>query len=256
VPKEVAVTDSFYSSMTSRPPASLLLPSTSENAARFIRSLIFSGELGPDDRLPSERVLAKHLGISTLTLRIALNSLVVSGYVVTSRGSRGGSRVNDLSSLLACWSAWIRLHAEELDDIFEFRSVVETGIVSLAAQRRTPEELRTIEEADALLGETRSSLFHWDIEFHDALARAAHNSRLEQAMIAVRGEVFLPADQALRERRVEEVHGFHEAIIEAVRDKDAPAAAEHMRNHIRHTRDMIDRAAKSTLGTSGNSAAG
>ena len=132
---------------------SLLLPNVGDHAASFIRSLIFSGQLGPGDRLPPVRVLAKQLGISALTLRIALNSLLVSGYVTTSRGSRGGSRVNDASSLARCWSDWMRTHVNELEDIFEFRMIIETGIASLAAERRTPDELRAIEDADVLYRE-------------------------------------------------------------------------------------------------------
>jgi Bacterial regulatory proteins, gntR family. len=40
----------------------------SENAAWLIRAIIFSGELGPGDRLPPGKDLAARLGISTLTL--------------------------------------------------------------------------------------------------------------------------------------------------------------------------------------------
>src|SRR5665648_841520 len=60
----------------------------SENAAWFIRAMIFSGELGPGDRLPPGRDLAARLGISIVTLRVALKSLEAAGYIVTSRGAR------------------------------------------------------------------------------------------------------------------------------------------------------------------------
>ena len=63
-------------------------------------------------------------------------------------------------------------------------------------------------------------------------------------MIAVRGELFLPVDQALHEHRTEDVHAFHKAIIVAVRDRDTRRAAETMRDHIADTRRMVYRALK------------
>ena len=40
----------------------------SDSAVRFLRALIFSGELGPNDKLPPERDLGARLGISRMTL--------------------------------------------------------------------------------------------------------------------------------------------------------------------------------------------
>jgi DNA-binding FadR family transcriptional regulator len=227
--------------------ANELAETSSDRAARYIRSLIFSGELRPGDWLPPGRELAERLGISRVTLRLGLKTLEGAGYIVTSRGARGGSRVSDAGQILRCWTDWMRHNADELDDIFEFRTNVETRIAWLAAERRTKEELRRIEAADATFRETRASLFRWDVEFHDALARAAHSRRLEEAMIAVRGELFLPVDQALHEHRAEAVHTLHKSILAAVREQDAARAAEAMGVHIEDTRSMIARALAESL---------
>jgi GntR family transcriptional repressor for pyruvate dehydrogenase complex len=144
--------------------------------------------------------------------------------------------------LLRCWTDWMRRNSDDLDDIFQFRTTLETRIASLAAEERTAVDLERIEIADAMYGETRASLFRWDVEFHDALARAAHSRRLEEAVIAVRGELFLPVDQALHEHRTGEVHAFHKAILAAVRDRDPVRAAETMTEHIADTRRMVCRA--------------
>ena len=222
--------------------ATMLAVPAADRAARYIRSLIFSGQLRPGDRLPPGRDLAVRLGISRLTLRLGLKSLEAAGYLETSKGAYGGSRVSDMDRLLRCWIDWMRRNSTDLDDIFEFRTTVETRIAALAAELRSAEELEHIETADAMYRATRASLFRWDVEFHDALARAAHSTRLEEAMIAVRGELFLPVEQALHEHRTEDVHAFHKAIIAAVRDQDAARAADGMRAHIADTRRMVDRA--------------
>jgi GntR family transcriptional repressor for pyruvate dehydrogenase complex len=224
------------------PGTNSLVETASDRAASYVRSLIFSGELRPGDWLPPGRELAERLGISRVTLRLGLKALEGAGYIVTSRGAHGGSRVSDSAQILRCWSGWLQQNADELEDIFEFRTNVETRIAWLAAERRSAEDLQRIEAADAMFGETRASLFRWDVEFHDALAQAAHSRRLEEAMIAVRGELFLPVDQALHEHRAEDVHALHKTIVAAVQAQDPPRAREAMRVHIEDTRSMIYRA--------------
>jgi DNA-binding FadR family transcriptional regulator len=222
-----------------------LVPNTaSDSAVHYLRSLIFSGELGPGDRLPSERDLAGRLGISRITLRLALKSLESTGYIVTTRGAQGGSRVNQFPLLLRCWNQWMALHRDELEDLFEFRRTVETRMAELAARRRTAEELLDVERAVAKEREntTRSVLFRTDMEIHRAIARAAHSPRLQQAMVDVRAELFIPVDQALLENRQQEVNASHEAILAAIRDEDAEGAARAAKAHIEKVRELVYRA--------------
>jgi DNA-binding FadR family transcriptional regulator len=206
--------------------------------------MIFSGELGPGDKLPPERDLGTRLGISRMTLRLALKALESTGYIVTTRGSHGGSRVADAPSLVKCWEQWMREHADELDDIFELRATVETRLAALAAERRTDEDLRIMERAVASEGHPQewSSLFRIDMDIHKSIARAARSPRLEQAMLAARGDLFVPVDLARLEDRESHVHDTHKAIMDAIRARDAAAAAEHMRRHIEIIRGLTDRA--------------
>ena len=60
-------------------------------------------------------------------------------------------------------------------------------------------------------------------------------------MIAARGELFLPVDQALLEHSSGHVHASHEAIAAAIRDQDPALAAEQMRAHIEDVRTMVER---------------
>jgi GntR family transcriptional regulator, transcriptional repressor for pyruvate dehydrogenase complex len=223
-----------------------LVPETaSDSAVRFLRAMIFSGELGPGDKLPPERDLGARLGISRMTLRLALKALESTGYIVTTRGSRGGSRVADAVSLVRCWEQWMRQHATELDDIFELRVTVETKLAALAAERRTDEDLEAMERASA--SERRrpqdwSSLFRADMDLHRSIARAAHSPRLEQAMLRARGELFVPVDLARLETHEHQVHDTHADILSAIRRRDAEMAAKVMREHIELIRSLTGRA--------------
>jgi GntR family transcriptional regulator, transcriptional repressor for pyruvate dehydrogenase complex len=222
-----------------------LVPETaSDSAERFLRAMIFSGELGPGDRLPPERDLGARLGISRMTLRLALKALESTGYIVTTRGSRGGSRVADADSLVQCWNVWMRRHAGELDDIFEFRTTVETRLAALAADRRTDEDLRTMERAVAVERRPQEwpALFRADIDIHRSIARAARSPRLEQAMLSSRGALFLPVNLARLERPEHQVHDSHNSILGAIGRRDAVQAAEQMRQHIELIRVLTDKA--------------
>ena len=219
-----------------------LVPDTaSSGAERYVRALIYWGELGPGDRLPSATELAAQLGISRVTLRLALKSLESTGYLVTTRGAYGGSRVSDVASLTRCWSQWIEEHAGELDDIFEFRSTVEGRLAALAAERRSDEDMVAIERALARERDqlTRSSLFQADAEIHRCIARAAHSPRLALAMSSVRAELFLPVDQALLENRDTYVYDSHAEIVESIRDRDPERASTASLAHVEEVRELM-----------------
>jgi GntR family transcriptional repressor for pyruvate dehydrogenase complex len=222
-----------------------LMPETaSDSAVRFIRAMIFSGELGPGDKLPPERDLGARLGISRMTLRLALKALESTGYIVTTRGSHGGSRVADADSLIDCWNQWMRHHARELEDIFELRTTVETRLAALAAERRTDADLEAMERAVANEGRPQewSSLFRADIDIHRTIARAARSPRLEKAMLEARGDLFVPVDLRRLQTDELEVHHTHDEILAAIRSGDSSDAAEAMRRHIDMIRDLTEKA--------------
>ena len=223
------------------PPAPV---TASESAARYVRALIFWGELGPGDRLPPSTELAAHLGISRVTLRLALRSLESTGYLVTTRGAYGGTRVSDSAALQRCWIQWMTQHSDELDDIFEFRTTVETKIAALAAERRDEDNLAAMERALAAerAQQHRSSLFRADAGIHRAIADAAHSPRLAAAMDAVRADLFLPVDQELFDESETDVYDSHAGIIAAIREHEPERAAAAAALHVERVRKLVRQA--------------
>jgi GntR family transcriptional repressor for pyruvate dehydrogenase complex len=202
--------------------------------------MIFSGELGPDDWLPPARELAQKLGIAVLTLRVGLKELESAGYIATTRGSRGGSRVRDIETLSQRWIEWMNEKAGEIDDLWEFREIVETSIAALAAERRTQAELAEIERAlIAAADDSHTAVLRWNVVFHDALARAAHSRHLQQAMEGVRMELFLPAGLLLRRQPADDLRRAHAHLFDAVRDCDPGRARETMHRHLSQTRQSV-----------------
>ena len=216
----------------------------SESAERYVRALIFWGELGPGDKLPPATELAEHLGISRMTLRIALRSLETAGYLVTTRGAHGGSRVSGLETLQRCWEQWMTEHSGELDDIFEFRITVERRLAELAAVRRTEADLEAMERAlEKERGRgRRASLFQSDAGIHRSIAKAAHSERLALSMNVVRADLFLPVDEEILDSTEDEVFATHEQIMAAIADGDPERAAAAAEAHVQRVRELVSRA--------------
>jgi GntR family transcriptional repressor for pyruvate dehydrogenase complex len=207
----------------------------SDNTEKYLRSLIYSGQLAPGEKLPPERELSKHLGISTVTLRAALRSLEANGLIVVKLGAQGGSQVSDEDSLRTRWSQWMETNRDRLLQILEYRKPLELLTASLAASRRTPAELEAIKSAILTHANNRAAAVRWHLAFHDALTKAAHNPYLEQAMRLARIELFVPVDQVMQKDRFHEILGLHERVLAAVSDQDPARAQEEMRAHIEFT---------------------
>lgn len=222
-------------SLSAGPVISVDSTTASDNAAAWLKALVFTGQLGPGDRLPAERDLAIQLGIGRMTLRLALKSLETSGYIVTTRGARGGSRVTDIDALTAAWHDWMRRNGPQVEQIFELRMILETQVAGLAAQRATPADIRAIEATLENTGTTEESLIRWHTAFHDALGAATHNERLQRAVRELGSEIFLPVAQVRDEPLLVEIRALHQGILDAVRAGDAARAERLMREHLEYT---------------------
>ncbi|MCL5735620.1 MAG: FCD domain-containing protein [Actinobacteria bacterium] len=209
----------------------------SDTARRLVLGLIFSGEMGPGDRLPPERELAAQFGISRITLREALKSLEAAGYLVTKVGAHGGTRVNNPAALERCFDEWIRAQGDQLDSLLEFHEIIESTIAALAAQRRTEADLHRLEGARIPKNPTRAVVVERHKEFHNALARAAGNPHLTEAMMTIRREIFVPLDHVIDDQRVDIIRENHDRILAAVRDRDPERAAAEMRKHLVNPRN-------------------
>lgn len=213
----------------------------SQGVAEHLRDLIHRGEMGPGDRLPPEREFAERLGVARISLREAIKSLQLDGYVQVRRGPRGGTFVTELRRPAAAWRARMREQAGEIDAIIDYRIALETHTARLAAQRRGGSDLEAMRDAIRTLDGTggRSAFRLADSRFHGAVARAAGNTRLESAVHAARGELFSPYDGLEFVEPVAENRLDHQAVFEAICDGDAEASAELMREHLERAREQL-----------------
>ena len=204
-----------------------------------IRTLIGNGEVAPGARLPAERDLARQLGVSRPSLREALIALEVeglldvrvgSGIYVTQPGSRArGAVLADASGPF---------------EVIRARWMIESECAALAARHGSAAQLRAIRNAHADLRK-EARRYHNPLDadrlFHVRIAQATGNSALELVVQTLWDQRVGPLYRALESKleypaMAAETIGEHEAVLEAILERDPAAARRAMRRHMDMTK--------------------
>jgi DNA-binding GntR family transcriptional regulator len=196
----------------------------SDLAYARVRRLILSGELGPGAVLP-QAALARTIGMSTTPLREALRRLKQEGLVELD--AHRDARV-------------ARLDAREARDLVELRQSLDPLAASLAAERRTDADLAAVQAALEGLESLSSRPSLDELErhrrFHSAVYRAAQNTLLAETLDGLWDKSDRYRLHALADERVETDRARsaeqHRLLYEALREGDAPGAADVMRRHV------------------------
>jgi GntR family transcriptional repressor for pyruvate dehydrogenase complex len=217
-------------------------PTTFEETVERLGTAIRLGLLPPATRLPPERELAEELGISRSTLRQALTTLVQSGHLVSRRGRSGGTFVADEPPLTR-ESADPPL-GDEARAVLDYRVVVETGAMVLAAERAQEDDLarlhRLTEDMTVAPGASFEVFRRADVRFHIGLAEACHSPRLVVAMTEVQGQM---SDLIHRVSHPDEVlrhsNAQHRRLVALLRRRDTARAVRLMREHCEGTEHIL-----------------
>ena len=220
-----------------------------EEITEQLKRQILDGKLKVGDKLPSTKEMSERFGVGRSTTREALSALKAMGLIEIRQG--GGCTVirsepepeiklPELESL--------RLNRETLLELIEVRQSLEVSIASLAAEKRTEEDAATLQrivkEMELAVGNDLEGE-RTDIEFHLALVKATRNSMLSKVL----DSIMTPMELAIREVRRVELYSNrtvaerlleeHSAICEAVVARDAAAAAEGMKRHLRNIENIL-----------------
>jgi GntR family transcriptional repressor for pyruvate dehydrogenase complex len=215
-----------------------------DRAAEQLVEIIASRDLADGKRLPSERALGSHLGVSRTVVREALNLLEARGLVRVEHG-RGAIVRTDTSHVVRdALLTLLRVKSAALWDLHEIRKILEVEIASLAAQRAHPEDLQrmrsAVERMRARIGSPEGYI-DADVEFHSHLARGTGNQVLLW-MIEPIGQLLRASRQvsASRPGSARRALREHETILHAVSAGDARRAREAMHAHLQATeRDLM-----------------
>lgn len=207
-----------------------LVKNASVAATQLVRTAILDGRLAPGQRLKEEE-LARELGISRTPVREALLMLQAEGLVdaVPNRG------------------ATVRRHeADDLDDLYQLRALLEGHAARRAAPKISDEEIEVLrascERFDALRGDADDlrELVKENLLFHNTILEAAGSARLTQM---VRKVIELPLVYrsyiwySPAQKRIS-TH-YHRQITNALAGRDADRAELVMKEHVYEARDVL-----------------
>lgn len=208
-----------------------------------IRSLIKAGELKSGDKLPPERRLSELFGVSRHCVREAIRALEQQRLLVCRLGDGTYVLESSEENLVEPFAALIEQRRDKLREILEFRRILEPQIAALAATNATEADVQHMREAlarhrvDIEAGGTGADA---DGEFHLMIARAAHNSILEEVLVRLHDILTESRDSTLQTpRRREWAVLTHDRIMRAIEQRDAPGASRAMQEHIMRIEEII-----------------
>jgi GntR family transcriptional regulator, transcriptional repressor for pyruvate dehydrogenase complex len=214
-----------------------------EGVVRQLQNLIAEGALKPGDMLPPERELAERFGVSRSSLRDAIRSLELAGLVIPKHGE--GTVVADLSvdALVAPLASVLVRKRELISELLDVRKMLEPALAARAALNATDEDVEEMEDIlrrqreKAVKGETWTDE---DSEFHDAVARAAHNTVVLKVLDVLMDLLRETRARALQvEGRAQRSLAGHRRVLDAIRRRDPEAAERAVKQHIQEIEKVV-----------------
>ncbi|MCK0753036.1 GntR family transcriptional regulator [Chromohalobacter japonicus] len=227
-------------------PQHLRQPRLADVITERLEAMLLEGSLKPGEKLPPERELAEHFGVSRPSLREAIQKLAARGLLTSRQG--GGTFVSEQlnNSYSDPLLEMLSRHGEFNLDLLEFRDALEGISAYYAALRATPDDkamLQTrFEELEASyrhpdrssdpMREARA-----DAAFHLAIAEAGHNvlllhtmrglfHLLEKSIVANLAHLFEKPDS--RDRLMDQHRALFESIVAGNADEARTRAHEHL----------------------------
>jgi GntR family transcriptional regulator, transcriptional repressor for pyruvate dehydrogenase complex len=217
-----------------------------------IRRALELGRFRAGDKLPTERELSEMLDVSRTVIRAAMTILDREGLVTVRRGRNGGVTVLAPPRDDAAVKRTIRENRASLGNAFDYRVVVESGAARLAAQRRRAADVTQLRKLLAAMAahiaraqggdDSPNLITEWqsmDSAFHLKIAESCRNQYLFDAVADARRAMWLPVG-AIFHHVEPNANDHHDAIVDAIDDRDEERAATTMTEHINMTRQTLE----------------
>jgi GntR family transcriptional repressor for pyruvate dehydrogenase complex len=217
-----------------------------EQIVRQIQEAIRDNALSEGDRLPTERELAETFGVSRSVVREAIKVLSAQGLVESRQGSGLYVRNRPIESVTRAIVLSVLPEGDSVEQLFEFRRLLEADAARLAAERATAEQIAKLESiidryAPNLDGQPNWERFsEVDDAIHSIIAAASGNPYLDVMVASVRAMmqdvIVLVADHP---GSIGEAMRHHRAILAALAAHDPELAADEMERHVAYTAAVV-----------------
>lgn len=201
-----------------------------------------SRALRAGQRLPTERALGDHYGLSRSTVRRVLVEFKRKR-LITQRVGSGTYVADDVQQALADMNQGAAVRSVSPAELMAARLVLEPALVDMVIGNATAADFARMDECNhrAEAATTLEEFEQWDAALHEAVAAAAHNNFIGSVfhlMSAARSQGewgMLKRRSATPERRLE-YQQEHRELVAALKDRDGPRARAACLAHLLHVR--------------------
>lgn len=213
---------------------------------------ILSGALAVGDRMPSEAQIAEEFGISTRSVREAMQILETKGLVERRHGERAVVVRDDIDVFLGSLTTNLRgmfeRDADYLDKLMDVRAMFEERAVGILAERGTAQGPTVARSLEQMTGAVEARDFQRyaeaDAAFHRAVVDAVGNeilSSLYNNLYALITEI-IRVSVRVPSKSMEEGLEEHRALLAAINSGSAESAQRAIRAHLEQSRSYLERA--------------
>lgn len=215
------------------PPAALSLP---DRVSIDIERFILEGQLEPGSKLPAERELAAHFGVSRVSIREALSELENRGLIDRKPGR--GTIVLDPSRVTENMNLVFGIPvpaSSELSHIMELRAIIEPPIAKITASRANARDIEQLTQLVEAMEQDppKEKYAELDRAFHQAIALYTHNpllaiinEQIAKNIAPSRADRYQTAER----RRISSKS--HRRILQAIAKGDGDLAEYEAREHV------------------------
>ncbi|WP_342620997.1 FadR/GntR family transcriptional regulator [Rhodoferax sp. GW822-FHT02A01] len=209
---------------------------------------IRSGAIKPGEKLPTESEIVARFDVSRTVVREAISRLQANRLVETRHGVGTFALPPEDTKNFKIADVDFATVADVIA-LLELRISLETEAAGLAAQRRTEQNLQSMQamlDAFVIAIEEDSDAVPSDFNFHMEVARATGNRHFADLMTYL-GTMIIPRTRVNTPNSAPEgrlaylrrVHSEHESIFSAIRNQDTDAARAAMRTHLANSKDRL-----------------
>jgi GntR family transcriptional repressor for pyruvate dehydrogenase complex len=216
----------------------------SDRIGEILVKVIGEEKFKTGDKFYSENELAAKLGVSRSSIREAVRSLEVTGWV-TVRHGKGIFVASGVDRSREGFMEWIKNNRDELLQHFEVRLLLDPSAAAYAARNATENEIAELvgicgEFSEKLKAGDREGLISVDEKFHFMLGRSAHNKTLFVLIRTMAKSLPIGWITSLHvPGRTDKTVTEHQAIVDAVAAHDENMAEKAMVVHLQNAQREI-----------------
>jgi GntR family transcriptional regulator, transcriptional repressor for pyruvate dehydrogenase complex len=208
----------------------------SDQIADRILQMIRDKQLNPGDKLPPERELAAMMTVSRPALREALRGLSMMNIIEIRQGAGAYVTTLETAQLVEHLNFVFALDDSTLLQLFDARKIVEVGLIELAAQRISDEDIARLEQSVALSAQSSNdpeTFLQADLDLHMQIAQIARNPILARFMESIHQLGIASRRRTARLDGVtERSTADHRRIVAALKARDVAGARQAMLDHL------------------------